>query len=119
MSDELDPTFKEKMLPLITLIVGSAIRMVGVALVAKGITNQTAVDEALPGAVQVLTGSLLYGSSQIWQYFKSKKAVTAEVKKVVWNQVEQTVSQQVTDQVHTQVAVQVPVAVKEELKNEQ
>lgn len=119
MSEEFDPTFKERMLPIATVIAGSIVRVVGMALVAKGVTDQHTIDQALPGAIEMLGGGLLYGSSQVWQYFKSKKAVTAEVKQVVWNQVEATVAQQVTDQVQTQVADQVPIAVKEELKNGQ
>lgn len=117
MSEEFDPTFKERMLPIVSVIAGSIVRVGGMALVAKGITDQHTIDQALPGAIEVLGGGLLYGASQVWQYFKSKKTVASEVKWQVIDQVQTQVLTQVKEQVQTQVAEQVPVAVKEELKN--
>lgn len=104
MSD-VDPSFTVKIAPVIAVAADSIVRVLGMALLSKGIIDQHGFDTADSGAVYMVAGSLMYGAARIVSYFKTAKAVAAAVKT------------QVVDQVKTQVAEQVPVAVTKELNS--
>lgn len=110
MSEQIDPTFKERVMPILGVIAGSAVRLIGVILVSKGAVDQTTFDSASAGLVEMVAGGLLYSSDYIWSRIKARLTVAKAVKVEVQTQVKQEVKEQ--------VAVQVPVAISKELRQE-
>lgn len=85
MSEQLN--FKEVMLPFLKIAASSAIRVVGVALVARGIVDQKTVESISSGLTEVIIGGALYGASHLWSQISTRKDVAIEVKKDVSQQV--------------------------------
>ena len=129
MSNQIDPGFKDCVMPMLVTLASSIVRIIGLALVSKGAVDQASFDAASTGLVEMVAGGLLYTSAQIWSQIKTRLVITKDVKRQVLNQVETQVVPQVAKQVLTQVkdqvekqvekqvARQVPVEVKAELKH--
>ncbi len=126
MNEPIDPTLKETLMPILGVVAGSIVRVIGMTLVSKGAVDQATFDAAYTGIVEMVAGGLLYSSAQIWAQIKTRLIVAKDVKTQVLVQVKEQVAPQVTQQVLTQVKDQVvqqvkdqvPIEVKAELKNQ-
>lgn len=106
-------TFKEQMLPIIKIVATTLVRVVGIAIVSKGIADQNTVDQVSTGLTELVVGTIVYGASHIISLINTRTEVKKDVEKTIGLKVDAAVSTATTD-----MKQEVKDEVKQELKNE-